>query len=110
MRQRRLKVDVLLPTLLAMCLSGPLAANEVPFKGRLSGTSVFTFVSPTEVLEDFSGDGQATHLGRFTAKQQHTINLLTTEVLEGSFTFTAANGDTVSGSYSGQRESPCLPG
>ena len=103
MSQRRSKIDVLLPILVAMCLSGTLAANhQVPFKGRLSGTSVFTFLSPTEVLEDFSGVGQATHLGRFTAEQQHTINLVTTEVLEGAFTFTAANGDTVSGSYSGQ--------
>ena len=105
MRQHRLKINVLAVTLLAMCLSAPIAANQVPFKARLSGTSVFTFVSPTEVLENFAGDGQATHLGRFTAQQQHTINLVTTEVLEGVFTFTAANGDTVSGSYSGQGES-----
>jgi hypothetical protein len=52
-------------------------------------------------LETFSGTGNATHLGSFIAEQQHIINLLTTEVLQGTFTFTAANGDTVFGTYSG---------
>ena len=105
MRHRNSKTAVLLSVLIAVFLSGPIAAKDrVPFKARLSGTSVFTFLSQTEVLEEFSGRGEATHLGRFTAEQQHTINLATTEVLGGIFTFTAANGDTVTGSYSGQGE------
>ena len=83
--------------------------GQVPFNARLSGTSVLTFLSPTEVLENFSGIGTATHLGSFTAEQQHTINLLTTEVLEGTFTFTAANGDTVLGTYNGLG-TPLTPG
>jgi len=93
----------LVAVVVAMCLSGPVAAGEqIPFKARISGHGVFTFLNPTEALEEFSGLGQATHLGRFTAEQQHTVNLLTLEVSAGTFTFTAANGDTVFGSYSGR--------
>jgi hypothetical protein len=75
--------------------------GQVPFRARLSGTSDLTFLSSTEVLENFSGTGNATHLGSFIAEQEHKLNLLTGEVLQGIFTFTAANGDTVFGTYGG---------
>lgn len=47
------------------------------------------------------GAGQATHLGLFTETQSHCVNLATLDFSQGQFTFTGANGDTVSGTYSG---------
>ena len=102
LRSRR---DVVLPVLAALALLEPTAAEvQVPFTARLSGSSEFTFLSATEVLEDYSGRGQATHLGRLTAELRHIIDLTTTEVLDGTLTLTAANGDIVAGSYSGRGE------
>jgi hypothetical protein len=76
MYRRPFRVAGMLPVLVMTFLSGQVGANpEVPFKARLSGTSVYTFVSPTEVSEDFSGDGVATHLGRFHTEQHHIVNL-----------------------------------
>jgi hypothetical protein len=103
MRYRHNRMNAALALLVAVFLTKPIAAkDQVPFKARISGTSTYTFLSPTEVLEEFSGTGQGAHLGRFDAEQSHTVDLATTEVLGGTFTFTAANGETVFGTYSGR--------
>jgi len=54
-------------------------------------------------LVDGSATGQATHLGRFTVAFPHTVNFVTRAGV-GTFTFTAANGDTLTADFTGQAQ------
>lgn len=83
------------------------AAEFVPFKGVVTGDAVSTPTSaPPVVLVNFSGAGNASHLGQFTANAQYFLNPLLfptrLTVTEGVFTFTSANGDTIYGTFNGQ--------
>lgn len=64
-----------------------------PFKVRGSGT--LEMVEPTECVDlyqiDIQGQGNATHLGRFTVVITYCTDFQTTFILTG--TMTAANGD-----------------
>src|SRR5262249_22214826 len=90
------------------------AAQEVPFKGTLEGT--FTFVPDpppsTFASVDFGhATGHATHLGQFTLKGPHRVNLATTPLTAtGTFEFTAANGDTLTASFTGVGTPTATPG
>jgi hypothetical protein len=56
-----------------------------------------------------NGAGIATRLGRFTFQQPHSANVATS-TLTGSYHFTAANGDTLSATFSGQSSATPTPG
>ena len=81
------------------------AAQGLPFKGTLEGS--FTFVPDpppsTFASVDFGPlTGNATHLGRFTLTGPHRVNLAATPATAaGTFEFTAANGDTLTASFTG---------
>jgi hypothetical protein len=82
-------------------LAGPVTAQEqVPFYGRLVGVDTATAVNPPFVSVEVNTEGNATHLGRFTLDELATVNIFT-RVATGTFLFTAANGDTVFGTFSG---------
>lgn len=49
---------------------------------------------PTTLLISGTEDGNATHLGRFTATSQDSVNIATTQST-GTFNLTAANGDRI---------------
>jgi hypothetical protein len=99
MRDYRDKIRVLVAVGAAALLSAVLgAADQVPFKARVSGAST---IDPRTGFEDFHGLGRATHLGQSTAHMQHFVTL-DIEVIDGRFILTAANGDQVCGSYAGQ--------
>src|SRR4029434_6703086 len=95
------KLGVLLLTMAVFAT----AADQVPF------VATFTSVAPGGNLPtcnaDFPvpialvGNGYATHLGLFTEKKSHCVNPQTLEFALGQSTSTGANGDTVSGTYSG---------
>jgi hypothetical protein len=93
---------------------GPLAdVKEVPFKGSFTGTSTVAPGRCTVLTNAISATGQITHLGRFTTAQSHCIDPTGTDPLaftEGVFTFTAANGDTIFGIYSGDLVPTATPG
>lgn len=72
--------------------SGP----TVPYKGRASGT--LTTVSPGFL--SFTAIGNATHLGRYTEVGSNNFDEFG-NVSNGVFTYTAADGSTLSGTYSG---------
>jgi hypothetical protein len=85
-------------------LAGPLAADAaagagVPFKGSVSGIETNSGGFPFIDIQG-TGTGEATHLGRYTYDNPHTVNLLTRHGC-GTWTFTAANGDTVTASGCG---------
>lgn len=87
---------------LALNLAGPVVAgDQVPFKGRLAGTVSVTPLTPPIASVRIDGTGNATHLGRFTVEVPHLVNQAT-RIAEGTYEFTAANGDTVTADFSGQ--------
>jgi hypothetical protein len=74
-------------------------AASVPFKGNLQGSQTFT--PPSQV--NGSATGTATHLGLFTVQFPHTVDFVT-RTGRGTFTFTAANGDTLTADFTGQAQ------
>ena len=83
---------------LAAAIAPPaMAQKPVPFRGTYeasenSGGGAFPVF--TQVL---GGSGEATHLGRFTIEAVWHVNVLTLGAV-GTFTLTAADGATVTGS------------
>ena len=93
-----MKTNIHLPMaamFLAAVLAGPAAAgNQVPFKGQSSGVATTESFDPVAGIVHIrgEGEGEATHLGRFTDTSNVAIYLATGTVL-GNWTLTAANGD-----------------
>jgi hypothetical protein len=72
---------------------------DLPFHGRFtSQTSAVAncppTCPPTTLLITGTQDGNATHLGRFTATTEDSVNIATTQST-GTFNLTAANGDRI---------------
>jgi hypothetical protein len=79
-----------------------MLGSELPFRGTLEAQEVHTGAFP--VLHSvLTGNGQATHLGRFTAEFVFDITIGGTapSTTTGTFTLTAANGDSISGAFTG---------
>lgn len=79
------------------------AAQSVPFKGRFEGTQTVTPLEPPLASVEGEATGNATHLGRFTVEFPHTVNFATASGV-GTYTFTAANGDTLTATFTGQAQ------
>jgi hypothetical protein len=79
------------------------AAESVPFKGSFEGAQALTPLQPPLGLVNGSATGHGTHLGLFTVEFPHTVNFAT-RVGEGTFTFTAANGDRLTADFTGQAQ------
>jgi hypothetical protein len=79
-----------------------LAAEQVPFKGTWIGSTVSaTPVGESVVLVVSSGTGITTHLGKMVMTTPH-LSYLDTFVVEGTQVFTAANGDILNATITGQ--------
>jgi hypothetical protein len=82
---------------------------EVPFKGAFEARlTESTPVDPPFLSNLNEGAGHATQLGRFTLRIPHVVNT-TTRVATGTYEFTAANGDTLMATFTGQA-TPIAPG
>jgi hypothetical protein len=93
--------------LMAVGVSGTAYAKAlVPFKATDTGAATVVGGSGTVIRTADTGSGHASHLGRFTLEAGETIDLATGTITNGFYTMTAANGDSVTGTYSGQ----ALPG
>jgi hypothetical protein len=78
------------------------AAPRVPFKGNATGTITGQeVVGPTEVVLTGVSGGNATHLGTFTRTEELHLNPETGS-FTGTLTFTAANGDEMACTMTGQ--------
>ncbi len=74
--------------------------SELPFRGTLEAVEIHTGAPP--VLHSvLTGTGQATQFGRFTTRFEFDITLGAPSTTTGSFTLTAANGDSISGTLAG---------
>jgi hypothetical protein len=72
-------------------------------KGRFDGTVTSTPLDPPFARVVVTATGQATHLGRFTLEIPHVVNFATSSAT-GTMTLTAANGDTLIASFTGQAQ------
>jgi hypothetical protein len=98
-----IRTIVLCTTIILSAVAASRAADHVRLKGRDFGTFGVTPTSdPQVVVTRDSASGEATTFGRYTLVAHESINLATLAVHEGAFTITAANGDTLTGEYSGQ--------
>jgi hypothetical protein len=101
-----LRSQMLMALLALVALTVPMraaAADRVPLKAAETGT--FQLLGPCQtsgVVVDVTGSGHATHLGDFTTHYRECFDPATGAVTDGSFTLTAANGDTILGTYGGQ--------
>jgi hypothetical protein len=77
------------------------AGANIPFKATDTFASALVGPPGTVVQTAETGSGNATHLGHFTMVASETVDFGTLAVTNGQYTLTAANGDTVSGTYSG---------
>lgn len=71
------------------------SGTELPFRGSL--TTVTDAPPPNAHV---TADGTATHLGRFSATLTAVVDFATSTAT-GTFNFTAANGDELSGTFIG---------
>jgi hypothetical protein len=95
-------VTVMMSMALVLSLASPVAAGaQVPFKGSLAGTVIVTPLDPPFASVVIEATGNATHLGRFALVIPHQVNQAL-RVGEGTYVFTAANGDTVTADFTGQ--------
>ena len=78
------------------------AAQSLPFKGKLEGTQTITLQPPLAFVNG-SATGTASLLGRFTVSFPHTVNFALATG-EGTYTFTAANGDLLIARFVGQAQ------
>jgi hypothetical protein len=79
-------------------IRGTFWGDEASFMGIPEGRCV-EFADVADVLSSFSGEGIVTHLGRVTIEAEHCSDLDTGRYADGRFTITAANGDTLRGTY-----------
>lgn len=77
------------------------AEHRVPFKAVDRGTFTTTPLDDGRVFTEDTAHGRGTHVGAYDLHASEVIDLATLAVTDGSFTVTAANGDTLSGSYEG---------
>jgi hypothetical protein len=99
----RLGLLLALVAVLALPLQA-LAGAQVPYKGSDSGGYTIPGTCAPGIFRiDISGSGHGTQVGRYSYSASECFDPVASAVT-GSFTLTAANGDTLSGTYSG----PCL--
>jgi hypothetical protein len=93
---------------LAVAASRASAGEQVPFKGTFDAVSAQTPIPPV-VHDEITGEGQATHLGRFDVVVSATVDLATRTGM-GTYTFVAANGDTLTATFTGASQPTATPG
>jgi hypothetical protein len=70
---------------------------------ELEGSVTVTPLQPPLASVHISATGNATQLGRFTLEVPHIVNFATA-FGQGTFTFTAANGDTLTADFTGHAQ------
>ena len=96
-------------------VAGPAAAEpkgetQVPFSGSLQAHEAVVSEDPgISFVTDGSGDGIATHLGRFTLTWEFTV-ILADGTGSGPARYIAANGDQIFMTAVGQSEPTATPG
>ena len=86
------------------------ARDQVPFRGEVSGSVIsITPLDECHQLNEAVNGGNATQLGRFTGTAEFVVNVCDLTYV-GSYVFTAANGDSISGPFTGTLTPTAVPG
>jgi hypothetical protein len=102
MKYHRSAASLALAVLAVLGLAGPAPAQQqVPFKGSLEGVVTIRPLTPPYVSVLVKATGNATQLGQFTLAIPHIVNR-STMTAKGTYQFVAANGDTLTASFSGK--------
>jgi hypothetical protein len=102
MKSRKITSALALAILLAACalpLRRVAAAEQVPLRGTYATSSIITVNFPFVHIST-DGVGAVSHLGRTTLHGELDL-LIGANTVTGTFTYTAANGDTLTGTISG---------
>lgn len=99
MRFQAIRVAVMIALSAAIALAG----EQASLQGVESGHFITNpGTQPATVISNDFAEGVARLLGKYMLIAREEINLETGEVASGAFVITAANGDSIRGSYSGQ--------
>ncbi len=107
-KQNYLKVGLVLTALALLPLAYPaMAEDQAPFKGvEVGAYTAGPFDFPFATVLN-TGEGEATHLGHYSVTGSIVINLLSGAVT-GTFTLTAANGDMLFLTLTGNAPPPSV--
>ena len=103
MRFHRFATGLVLAVLATLALASPAAAqHQVPFHGVFEGDYTVSPIpgTPTAALV-VSATGTGSQVGAFDLEIPHVVNFATASAV-GSYLMTAANGDVVLGTFTGQ--------
>jgi hypothetical protein len=99
-----------LVVLAVLGLAGPATAgDQVPFKGSLAGVVTVKPLPPQSLSVLVNATGNATHLGQFALAIPHTVDRAAMTAT-GNYLFVAANGDSLTASFSGKATPTATPG
>jgi hypothetical protein len=89
----------------------PVSARDpVPFNGVVSGTIISTVpLDECHVVSEAVNGGNAMQLGRFNGTAEFVLNVCDLTYV-GSYVFTGANGDSISGPFTGTLTPTPIPG
>src|SRR5215475_1894419 len=86
------------------------ATDQVPFRGVVSGSVIsITPLDECHQLAEAVNGGNATQLGLFSGTAEFVLDVCNLTYV-GSYVFTAANGDSISGPFSGSLTPTSVPG
>ncbi len=102
MKQLLTSVGLLAVTTALGIAAGANAGSAIPMKAKDAGSATVVGMVGSVIHTSDTGSGEATHLGHYTLVASEDVDLASGSVTNGSFTLTGANGDGVSGTYSGQ--------
>lgn len=99
-----------LAALVVIGLAGQAPAEQgTPFKGKFEGDVTVTPLPPPKVSVQVNAEGHATHLGLFALSIPHQVDR-DKKTAHGVYTFTAANGDTLTAEFDGRSSTTPIPG
>ena len=84
-------ISGLLAVALLSCITHSAAAKDLPMKGSGSGNVTSVTPGPNGVVITAVGEGEATHLAKFTREESILLNP-TTGTATGTIVFTSADG------------------
>ena len=96
------------PGIAALAPAQSRSATQLPLRGSFTAADQGVIVPPSLLVQG-TGDGNATHLGRFTMTYAAVADLAT-PTATGTFTFTAANGDQLFVTFVGNAANTIEPG
>ena len=100
-------VPLLAALMLAFATQGVQASDAVPYKGSGAGATVDAVPDPGGLLLSVLVEGHATLTGNFVREESVVFDPVA-GTLSGTFVTTAANGDQIFGTITGQFISPTM--